>query len=297
MRRINKAVLRMRIPPKWFANADKKTLELKRRYEETAGERAADARAWRTKWSEIVNDLKAVWQDKDLKQAMIDVSHGKCWYCEANVTQRGDVPIDHFRPKNSVAEDKTHDGYWWLACDWNNYRYACTYCNSRRNAGETTGGKQDQFPLWEEKHRARPPAFSTDGELPLLLDPLRPVDVALLTFDHAGVPVSRFSKEENPCAYERVRTSIETFHLHRGDFNAKRHEIMAKMAEHIEYAERQWRLFQDGRAHAWDAYCHALTTLLEYASSKAEFSAAARAYLGTMRGSSSVAETVFSLLD
>jgi uncharacterized protein (TIGR02646 family) len=297
MRPINRALIRSRLPDTWLTDARARTEELKRRYIETADERATAPDVWRKNWSRIVNALAPVWQNKQLKEALIEASSGKCWYCEAQVTERADVPVDHFRPKNAVAEDEEHEGYWWLACDWENYRYACTFCNSLRNTAESSGGKQDHFPLWNKEQRGRPPGFLTDDELPLLLDPMQPGDVALLTFDRTGKPAPTFSKDKNPYTYERASQSIEVYHLHRGRLNALRMDIMSKMEEHLKQAESQSRRLVGNNAAAESAFNQALRALLAYVNSKAEFSGAARAYLGGRRGTSTVAQIVFDLMD
>lgn len=99
------------------------------------------------------NDHSAVW--RDLKNGLADLLHDKCWYCESPV-DRSDNAVDHFRPKNRVSDaGRPHTGYRWLAFDVNNFRYACTYCNSRRIDvdGDTAGGKADRFPLIDEAQR------------------------------------------------------------------------------------------------------------------------------------------------
>ncbi|MBV8047735.1 MAG: hypothetical protein JO171_11310 [Paludibacterium sp.] len=302
MRLIRRDDVRNQLSEKWIQDALVRTNELHKAYEDTAPQRAQDPRVWREAWSRLVNGAAPFWQDQELKNVFNEVSHGKCWYCEADVTQRADVTIDHFRPKNGVHEDKSHCGYWWLACDWKNYRYACTYCNSRRRAntgaGATTGGKQDQFPLEDETRRARPPRLSIDEEFPLLLDPMNPADVALLTFDRTGNPVPAAAKDQDPIGYQRAATSIEVFHLHRGEFNKRRKEIMTKMERHLEEAERRARSLGGRDTQAAEkrrAFDEALRNLVDFIRSEAEFSAAARAYLSSMRGSSNVARMVLDV--
>ncbi|MEQ9566880.1 MAG: hypothetical protein RLN85_13900, partial [Pseudomonadales bacterium] len=75
-------------------------------------------------------DLSDVW--RCLKDALAALSDKRCWICEAPAT-RSDNAVDHFRPKNRVAEaTKKHAGYKWLAFEVSNFRYACTFCNSKR---------------------------------------------------------------------------------------------------------------------------------------------------------------------
>ena len=137
----------------------------------------------------------------------------KCWYCEAEEI-RSDMPVDHFRPKNKVEDDKQHDGYWWLAFDWQNYRCACTFCNSRRVFDDTEGGKACRFPLENPDERAFVPADQDilNNERPYFLDPFNPDDEKLLWFDNDGLPLAKPSATVEQ--QTKVQNSIEIFHLH-----------------------------------------------------------------------------------
>lgn len=155
-----------------------------------------------------INSKSTVWSG--LSDILSKQSHEKCWYCET-CEVRSDNPIDHFRPKNNVEECVDHPGYWWLAFDWKNYRYACTYCNSHRVNVETTGGKHDHFPLL-------PPRVwnvceaDTNNERPVLLDPCDADDCDLLTFDINGRACST-TLDEHTEEYIRADTSITLYHL------------------------------------------------------------------------------------
>src|ERR1700722_13302235 len=83
-----------------------------------------------------------------LREAMSRLSNDKCWYTECQ-NPGTDDDIDHYRPKKSVDEDKTHPGYYWLAFNWRNFRLSCHRANRLRTNPETdvTGGKADHFPL------------------------------------------------------------------------------------------------------------------------------------------------------
>lgn len=65
----------------------------------------------------------------ELKEWLLQLSHGKCWYSEAKEIYSF-YDVDHFRPKNRAKQlDGTErDGYWWLAFDWRNYRISGTAC-------------------------------------------------------------------------------------------------------------------------------------------------------------------------
>ncbi|WP_345971325.1 hypothetical protein WCX72_05550 [Sulfurimonas sp. HSL1-6] len=153
---------------------------------------------------------KNIWSS--LSAILSKQSNGKCWYCETK-ENRSDNPIDHFRPKNKVIECVGHPGYWWLAFDWKNYRFACTYCNSRRIDVNTEGGKHDHFPLL-------PPAIwnrcETDNhtEYPALLDPCDIDDSSLLTYNINGSACA-ITDDENAEEYVRASTSIHLYHLNQ----------------------------------------------------------------------------------
>ena len=90
--------------------------------------------------SEAVNNLEAVREKKDyisarghntwriLKIWLANLSDDKCWYCESKIL-RPNSDVDHFRPKAGVTCERQplaeHDGYYWLAYDWQNFRLSC----------------------------------------------------------------------------------------------------------------------------------------------------------------------------
>ena len=75
---------------------------------------------------------KDVWNSpkikKTLKEALLEMSHGKCSYCECALgIESKDVTIDHFLPK------KSHEG---LVVEWENLFPACLRCNRKKNDNE-----------------------------------------------------------------------------------------------------------------------------------------------------------------
>lgn len=146
----------------------------------------------------------------------------KCWYCEAEEI-RSDTPVDHFRPKNKVEEEANHEGYWWLAFDWENYRCACTYCNSRRVFEDTEGGKTCCFPLVDPTKRAFSPSDDINQEQPYILDPFDPDDWKLLWFDNDGMPEPEPSADMEQ--QRKVSNSVMIFHLHETKIVRKRNNI------------------------------------------------------------------------
>ncbi|SFU42090.1 hypothetical protein [Halomonas korlensis] len=176
-----------------------------------------------------------VW--REFYQLLPESLKKKCWYCEAGEI-RSDMPVDHFRPKNKVEEDSEHEGYWWLAFDWENYRCACTFCNSRRNFDETQGGKGCRFPLVNPESRACCPEdkLLLRNEIPDLLDPFEPDDEKLLWFDGDGIPIPR--PEANEDEERKVKNSVEIFHLNESRIVRERNKIRLDVERNIEKIRR-----------------------------------------------------------
>lgn len=187
------------------------------------------------------DDFSSVW--RELKSAMSIISDNKCWYCESPV-DRDDNAVDHFRPKNRVYEAlNPHQGYRWLAFDKDNFRFACTYCNSRRLdlVYGTAGGKADKFPLIDESKRVYL-CGSVDDENPKLLDPCEIDDCELLgCMQENGRPCS---STENPLEKQRVQTSIEIYHLDREATCMRRHSILVGLVSDILEGKRLFDIFQ-----------------------------------------------------
>lgn len=113
---------------------------------------------------------------KEARPALIKLFHGKCAYCESDVTSTSYADVEHFRPKTGVEEPdgtRSHYYYAWLAYEWENLLIACTYCNSpHKSEGKTMAGKGNRFPV--QGSRARLLASVEEcraTEESLLLDP------------------------------------------------------------------------------------------------------------------------------
>src|SRR5687768_17617826 len=124
MRFVN--IEQLSLPHNWQVRAQLALDELRKEIQEAdaaavaAGEDVASARKLA-----ITQGLKQAARQKiwrDLDQPLKTLTNGKCWYSESK-NPMSDKNVDHFRPKNSVVEDAAHEGYWWLAFDWKNYRY------------------------------------------------------------------------------------------------------------------------------------------------------------------------------
>ena len=182
--------------------------------------------------AKAITSQSKLWSD--LGKVIRHIENEKCWYCEMGET-RSDMPVDHFRPKNSVAECDDHPGYYWLAFEWTNFRFSCTYCNSRRVDVETSGGKQDHFPLLVPAARRMSSSDKTK-EHPVLLDPCVLKDTKLLTYHKNGLPAAKTTDRDSD-EYQRVHKSIELYHLDHYRVSRKRKTIAAKIEEYVQRVE------------------------------------------------------------
>ncbi|WP_431111322.1 hypothetical protein [Variovorax paradoxus] len=175
-------------------------------------------------WRELKDGLAALFPDK------------KCWYCESQV-DRADNAVDHFRPKGRVSDAANpHTGYRWLAFDRRNFRYACTFCNSRRRdvANGTAGGKADRFPLLDEGHRLYAPG-PLNREKPALLDPCELDDWELIGCQQENgkpCPASQDASERH-----RVEESIAIYHLDYEPTCKQRHSAAVRLMADVEQAK------------------------------------------------------------
>ena len=149
-----------------------------------------------------------------IRAAMGELSNNKCWYTECQA-QGCEDDIDHYRPKKRVDEDDSHPGYYWLAFTWRNLRLSCQRANRPRRGPATnvTGGKSDRFPLLLGSTRARTPTDNLGLELPLLLDPTKPRDVDVVTFQSNGLVAINPELESDPTEVARFEASRECYHL------------------------------------------------------------------------------------
>lgn len=215
-----------------------------------------------------------VWSD--ISNILAEQSKGKCWYCETNEI-RSDNPIDHFRPKNKVSECADHPGYWWLAFDWKNYRYSCTYCNSRRVDVETEGGKQDHFPIFVPPEWNKCPE-DTNVERPMLLDPIKDDDCKLLTFNDNGEACPVVENEDSE-EYKKVNRSIELYHLNHKPTTRARRFVFQRIRSLISSTNELLDEGVDEKSEAIRENRKELIRLIRPECKSTKFNTAARIYL------------------
>lgn len=255
-------ITKIKLPNKWEAVAQKYSQKMKGL---TKNERKI-----------LINKKSHVW--KNLKKSLQELSHNKCWYCESSQI-RSDNPVDHYRPKNSVKEDKSHFGYWWLAFDWKNYRYCCTFCNSQRKDSKTgqLKGKGDSFPIFNKSNRCRCERDPLLQEKPLLLDPTVASDPGLLYFIETGEAVPKFDEEKNQKAYKRAKISIDLYHLNEKDIKDKRQLISNEIKKIIDDGNYYYLILNSNEGET--GFREILTKLIDYIKPESEYSAFAKTML------------------
>lgn len=268
--------------PEWKAKAEKALDDLRKEIKnaELAAELSKEDIAAARKKA-ISDGLKKKTRQKiwrDLSDDLGKLTNYKCWYSESK-NSGSDKDVDHFRPKGSVLENPDHEGYWWLAFDWKNYRYSCTWCNQRRvdRIHSTDGGKWDHFPLCEENSRAKDECDDCDNEDVELIDPTHPSEWKLLTFRSDGKPIP--VKPEGTKEYNRAIASISFYHLDKHEFVRERKELFNKIQRVVERMEDLRLQFSTLNVIKLERlYIKEQKELLRLINKKAEYSAAALAY-------------------
>lgn len=177
--------------------------------------------------SEYIDKKCSLWSE--LKDSLVKLSHGKCWYCESR-QERSFSDVDHFRPKKAVKEAPNHTGYWWLAFDYHNFRLSCQLCNRLYKEG----GKGNHFPLIDESCRVYDSTHELSDEKPLLLDPTIKDDPPLLAFYSTGEVGAYYKEKDDPVKFKRAERSIAIYHLyHLGVVEARKQRVK-EAAELIE---------------------------------------------------------------
>jgi len=266
-------------PLGWHERANQALCELRQEIEQAelaAQSSGEDVTAARKK--AITEGLKKkarpdIW--RELAPYLARLRKGKCWYSESK-NSGSDMDVDHFRPKNAVKKEPNHEGYWWLAFYWQNYRYSCQWCNQRRVdvINETDGGKWDYFPVAAGSFRSRQERDNCDDEDVDLLDPIDPHDWKLLTFRPTGQPIP--TKPAGTREFERAKASIWLYHLDRKEFVDDRKTLAGKIQRLVQYMETLRP--QIGNLSMRKLYKDQEMELLRLIDPDSEYSAAALAY-------------------
>lgn len=173
-----------------------------------------------------------IWSE--LKPLLKELSYGKCWYCEAR-QERSDNAVDHFRPKSL---------YPWFSCDYENFRYACTFCNSIRKNLDTgeTGGKGNHFPLINGEMATNRRERSLEQHV--LLDPCKPNDAGYLDFTDDGRSRPRYPDQKIRC--QRAVESIKYYNLNMPDLNEVRRQLALDIQEWVDGIDAIYSEYDEG---------------------------------------------------
>lgn len=162
--------------------------------------------------ADFIKKNAKIW--RSFKDHLAKMSYGKCWYSESNDPQSF-FDVDHFRPKAEAkrSEQLKDDGYPWLACSWENFRYSAGRSNrlSTDEDLDETVGKGSWFPLTDGSPVATWDDRCMGVELPVLLDPNCKADVRLIKVGSVGkIEPSDFCVGTN---IDRVKRSVELYGL------------------------------------------------------------------------------------
>lgn len=217
--------------------------------------------------NEIIDLKSGVWGE--LNGWLLSLSYQKCWFSEAkDCFSHWDV--EHFRPKKSAKDldGTTHEGYWWLAFAWENYRI----CG---NAGNRMKGTC--FPL-----RAKCPRCAPHGDIRyedvMLLDPADEHDPGLLSFNMVGEAIVA-SHVTNSWERERVEYSVHRCNLLFEPLVNKRKTIWAECWNRVQKYLRELERYQADNTNviAKNGIRDAAKSIREMMKEDKEFSAVARA--------------------
>jgi uncharacterized protein (TIGR02646 family) len=227
---------------------------------------AAVASADEAQRASVIAEYQKIWGR--LKDDLRALSHEKCWYCETT-NVRADNAVDHFRPKSR---------YWWLAFEWTNYRFICTFCNSKRKTARTAGGKGDEFPLADEAMRGSREQ-GLDREVPMLLDPTSDVDPGLLWFQEDGNVRPFFDPAKNDHLHRRAAISITKYHLHQPELVERRQRTCTAIRDLVTKATKQVEELGRGTYAAQRVLAERVQEMKILLEPSSEFSAAAKCML------------------
>ena len=225
--------------------------------------------------AKFIDDHHEYWGK--LKSHYSDLSHGKCWYSEAEDIA-SEYHMDHFRPKNkTIALTKNCDikttnnaePYWWLAFNWTNYRFSASVPNTSKNS---------YFPL-----QPGSPVAKNEAELaqewPGLLDPTDQYDVSLIAFGIDG-KVYPACEDMNSWDANRVVLSVRVYGLDHISLVDKRKEIQQTCKTKIEFIKKAQREYAKTRSPVFrDMLKQYMSELREMTKPTSEMSSVARNYV------------------
>lgn len=177
----------------------------------------------------------SIYKHEDVKEALNDLFHGKCAYCETFYAATQPMDVEHWRPKGRVELDDgtaRKPAYYWLAASWANLLPSCIDCNRLRThidavtQQKASLGKLDRFPVADERHRAQAEGDEAN-ETPLLLDPCTDDPADFLSFlDDPQAPAVVAPSHSDGLARDKALASISVYGLNRSMLVLNRNEYL-----------------------------------------------------------------------
>jgi uncharacterized protein (TIGR02646 family) len=199
---------------------------------------------------------------KPVRNALGQMTCGRCAYCEAYYDSTAPQDVEHYRPKGRIdtPAGKLKPGYWWLASDWTNLLPSCIRCNrveehDLHDGSKLTTGKGDRFPIDDEAARAVGQGQEA-GETPLLLNPVvdDPTDYLDFFEDDGDSIVRPRPTDQTSIEYRRARTSIDVYGLNRVGLVLERSRALKRIKQSLEMVELLVELMENATPIARDRY-------------------------------------------
>ena len=163
---------------------------------------------------------KSYYSEKTVKNALREMHHDKCCYCETKLSTPAYLHVEHFRPKAAVRQSSTdkdeRPGYYWMAYCWENLLLACFECNSTY--------KGTVFPLENTAQRAHSHNDDLTKERELFVNP---------TVEDPRKHI-RFEDDLPVAQTPRGRHTIEGLGLRRSNLSDARREWFDIIERHID---------------------------------------------------------------
>lgn len=177
---------------------------------------------------------RRIWADEQVKDALYHLFHGKCAYCESNLSGITGSNIEHFRPKaqaKGLKGDVAPECYAWLVYEWENLYLSCEVCNKNKRNLFPVAGKRAEWGTVGDALRL---------EKNLLLDPCFDRPERFLLFNDDGSvsanPLADKFEKKGRSSHHRGEVTIDILGLNRRDLRDSRKLVakqMIKMLKHF----------------------------------------------------------------
>jgi uncharacterized protein (TIGR02646 family) len=162
---------------------------------------------------------RSLYAHRDVRDALMQLFHGKCGYCETPLTGTVAMDVDQFRPKQRALNadgSTTPEAYWWLTYEWANLYPTCGNCNRMKGT---------RFPIAGQRAPAETRGDALAAETPLLLDPCIDPPDAHFVFSNDGQVAS---------STPRGRATIDILGLNRASLVDGRRKTLVDLLVKLE---------------------------------------------------------------